>query len=136
MSISRAMLIHAAIHWPDIADSKRWPMAVAHAIFLHNHVPSLTSGLSPLDIFGKTRWEQRKLHDLHVWGCPTYVLDKQLSDGKKLSHWTPRSQRMLNMGLSVKHASTVPLVLNPNTGAITLAFHVVFDDWFATVDAT
>ena len=31
------------------------------------------------------------------------------------------------------HASTVPLILNPSTGAITMAFHVVFDDWFATV---
>jgi hypothetical protein len=37
------------------------------------------------------------------------------------------------MGNSTKHASTVPLVLNPETGAITAQFHVVFDDWFATV---
>jgi hypothetical protein len=37
------------------------------------------------------------------------------------------------MGNSMKHASTVPLVLNPETGVITAQFHVVFDDWFATV---
>jgi hypothetical protein len=37
------------------------------------------------------------------------------------------------MGNSTKHASTVPLVLNPETSAITAQFHVVFDDWFATV---
>ena len=37
------------------------------------------------------------------------------------------------MGLSKKHASTVPLVLNPETGYITPQYHVVFDDWFATV---
>ncbi|KAI2502608.1 hypothetical protein MHU86_11873 [Fragilaria crotonensis] len=36
------------------------------------------------------------------------------------------------MGLSKKHASTVPLVLNPETGYIT-QYHIVFDDWFATV---
>ena len=37
------------------------------------------------------------------------------------------------MGLSPDHASTVPLVLNLDTGAITPQFHVVFDDWFTIV---
>ena len=40
------------------------------------------------------------------------------------------------MGLSPKHASTVPLVLNLDTGAITPQFHIVFDDWFATVSSS
>jgi hypothetical protein len=40
------------------------------------------------------------------------------------------------MGNSPKHSSTVPLVLNPETGAITAQFHVVFDDWFAMVAAS
>ena len=31
------------------------------------------------------------------------------------------------------HASTVALVLKPNTGSITPQYHVVFDDWFATI---
>ena len=39
------------------------------------------------------------------------------------------------MGVSHFHASTVPLVLNTSTGAITPQFHIVFDDWFATVSA-
>ena len=42
----------------------------------------------------------------------------------------------MNVGMSPKHASSVPLVLNPFTGTITAQFHVVFDDWFATVSAT
>ena len=37
------------------------------------------------------------------------------------------------MGLTPDHASTIPLVLNLDTGAITPQFHVVFDDWFTTV---
>jgi hypothetical protein len=40
---------------------------------------------------------------------------------------------MMYMGPSPKHASTVPLVLNIKTGSITPQFHVVFDDWYATV---
>jgi hypothetical protein len=108
-------------------------MAVTHAVFLHNHVPDLVSGLCPIDVFTKSRWEQRKYHDLHVWGCPIYVLEKAIADGKKLPRWKPRSVRCINMGLSKKHASTVPLVLNPESGYITPQYHVVFDDWFATV---
>lgn len=136
MSMSRTMMLHAAIYWPDVADPTLWPMAVAHAVYLYNHMPSSDTGISPADMFTKTRWEQRKFHDVHVWGCPVYVLDKTLSDGKKLPRWKPRSRRASHMGNSAKHASTVPLVLNPETGAITAQFHVVFDDWFATVTST
>ena len=133
MSIARTMMIHAGIHWPDVADSTLWPMAVKHACFLYNHVPSHTTGLSPSDLFTRTRWPQKKLLDLHVWGCPVYVLEKSLQDGKKIPKWKPRSNRSIYMGISHLHASTVPLVLNTSTGAITPQFHVVFDDWFATV---
>ena len=40
MSIARTIMLHAAIHWPGMADPSLWPMAVQHAVFLHNHVPS------------------------------------------------------------------------------------------------
>ena len=133
MSIARTMMLHAAIHWPDMADPSLWPMAVQHAMLLHNHVPSPSTGLCPHDLFFKTRWSQAKFHDLHVWGCPVYMLDKTLSDGKKLPCWTPRSHHEVFMGLSPKHSSTIPLVLNPGTGAITPQYHVVFDDEFTTI---
>jgi GAG-pre-integrase domain len=136
MSIARTMMLHAAIHWPDVADATLWPMAVTHAVYLHNHMPSLETGLSPVDLFTKSRWQQHKFHDLHVWGCPSYVLEKSMADGKKLPRWKPRSIRCMNVGLSPKHASTVPLVLNVSTGYITAQFHVVFDDWFTTVATT
>jgi hypothetical protein len=61
------------------------------------------------------------------------VLDKRLSDGNKIPKWTPRSRRSIFMGLSPRHASSVPLVLNFDTGAITPQFHVVLDNWFATI---
>ena len=83
MSIARTMMLHAAIHWPDIADTSLWTMAVDYAIYLYNHLPDPETGLSPIDIFSKTRWEQKRLHHLHVWGCPAYVLDKTIADGKK-----------------------------------------------------
>ena len=37
------------------------------------------------------------------------------------------------MGNSPRHASNIPLVLNPNTGRMTTQFHAVFDKWYHTV---
>jgi hypothetical protein len=127
------MMLHAAIHWPETADPTVWPMAVQHAVYLVNHMPNLSTGVAPIDVFTRTRWEQRKFQDLHVWGCPVYALNAAMADGKKFPRWKPRSNCQMNMGLSPKHASTVPLTLDLETGYIKTAFHVVFDDWFATV---
>ena len=82
MSIARTMMLHASIHWPDVADPCLWPMAVSHVVFLHNHVPDPSSGLSPSDVFTKTCWPQKRFHDLHVFQSPAYVLDKTIQDGK------------------------------------------------------
>ncbi|GKY94961.1 hypothetical protein MPSEU_000460700 [Mayamaea pseudoterrestris] len=135
MSIARAMLLHAAIHWPEVADPSLWPMAVRHAVYLWNKMPNPSTGISPQDLFTRTRWPHSRFHDLHVWGCPVYVLDKKLSDGHKLPRWQPRAHRCIFVGMSDSHASSVPLVLNPQTGSITPQYHVVFDDYFATVSS-
>ena len=133
MSIARTMMLHSAIHWAEVSDPSLWPIAVQYATHLYNKIPDPSTGLCPDDLFTKTRWEQRKFHDLHVWGCPLYVLNKTISDGKKLPHWKPRASQAIFMGLHPDHGSTVPLVLNLDTGAITPQFHVVFDDWFTAV---
>ena len=111
-------------------------MAVNHAVYLYNHVPNELTGLAPINIFTCTCWTQSKFHDLHAWGCPVYVLNSTIADGKKLPCWKPCSHHSINMGHSPKHASTVPLILNPVMGAIITAFHVIFYDWFATVTST
>jgi hypothetical protein len=109
------MMMHTGIHWPDMAQSLLWPMAVVHACFLFNHVLYPSTGLSPADIFSKTHWPQKWFHDLHVWGCPVNVLDKSIQDGKKIPKWQPQShQSVYSMGVSPSHATSVPLVLNTN----------------------
>ena len=119
MAIARTMMLHSGIHWPSVADPALWPLAVTHAVYLVNHVPDPGTGLAPADVFTKTKWEQKKLHDLHVWGCPVYVLDSRIHGGIKVPRWSPRSIRSVNLGFSPKHATTVPLVLHPLTGHIT-----------------
>ena len=133
MSIAHTMMLHTAIHWPEMADSSLWPMVVQHATYLHNNMPNPTTSLSPNDLFSQMQFDANKFHDLHVWGCLVYVLDKKISDGKKVLRWTPHSHHGVYMGTSLLHSSSVPLVLNPFTGSITPQFHVVFDDWFGSV---
>jgi Reverse transcriptase (RNA-dependent DNA polymerase) len=133
-SIARTMMIHAAIHWPNISDTSLWPMAVRQAAYIHNRFPMMDNGLAPYELLTQSKWERRRLLDLHVWGAPVYVLDPQIQDGKKLPRWKPRSRRGQYVGYSPEHASTVPLILNLTTHRITAQFHVVFDDWFTTVD--
>ena len=74
------------------------------------------------------------LSNCHVWGCPTYVLEKKLQKpGVKIPKWGPRSRRGVNMGISNMHSTQVGLVLNLLTGSISPHFHVVFGDMFSNL---
>jgi hypothetical protein len=128
-NMSRAMILHACLHWKNGIDSSLWPMAVKYAAQVYNHIPKL-NGVCPTDFFSGSTVPRHRLLDLHVWGCPVYVLDPNLQQGQKLLRWQPRSRQGIFMGLSTQHASEVPLVLNCKTGSITTQFHVVFDDLF------
>jgi hypothetical protein len=130
--LARSLLLHASIHWPAGVDGSLWPMAVDYATHLYNTLPN-QHGVCPSDLFTGTTIPRHKLRDLHVWGCPVYVLDPTLQQGMKLPRWQPRSRRGLFVGYSRHHSSDVPLILNLQTGSISPQFHVVFDDSFSTV---
>ena len=133
----RTILIHAAIRWPDAADMSLWPMAVDYVVHQHNHMPRASAGMmSPLELVLRTKVSRASFQDMHVWGCPCYVLEPTLQDGHKLPKWKPRSRRGIFLGFSRRHSSRVPLVLNTRTGHISPQFHVVFDDWFTSVIGT
>jgi hypothetical protein len=83
-AMGRTIMIHAARHWPSTSDTCLWPMAVKQAEYIHNRFPTLETGLSPYELLTQSKFERMKLMDLHVWGCPTYVLDPKIQDGKKL----------------------------------------------------
>eukprot|EP00957_Ditylum_brightwellii_P086595 6588831-Ditylum_brightwellii.AAC.1 len=82
------MLLHAAIYWPDKTDFLCWPFALQYAADLWNHMPDIQSGLSPIDKFSGTVNDHTHFLSPHVWGCPMYVLDTKLQDGKKLPKWS------------------------------------------------
>ena len=131
---ARAMLLHAILHWPESANLELWPFAMAHAVYLWNHMPRKDIKKSPFELFTKSVMpSEMYLQRQHVWGCPTYVLDPKLQDGKKLPKWDPRVRRGQFLGFSHQHSSTVGLILNHLTGAVTPQFHCVYHDLFTTV---
>jgi hypothetical protein len=130
---ARAMILHAAIHWPEETMMDLWPIAMDYAVYLWNRVPCKDSRIVPLEILCGCKRDKKILRSSHVWGCPSYVLDPKIQDGKKILRWQPKSRRGQFLGFSKRHASTVRLIRNLKTGSISPQFHVVFDDAFTTV---
>ena len=133
---ARAMMLQQAMLWPDRADLRHWPFAMDHAVFLWNNLPREGTRLAPLEMFtGVTRQDFTPIEKAHVWGCPVYVLDPKLQDGKKLPKWDPRARRGMYLGVSAAHSSSsIARVLNLRTGHISPQFHMVFDDKFTTIN--
>ena len=130
---ARANLLHAAVHWPAVASVSLWPFAIGYAVWVFNRLPSLTTGLCPDEVWTRSRCGHEEFSRAHVFGCPVYVLEPALQDGKKIPKWKPRARLGMFLGFSPLHSSLVPLVLNVATGRITPQYHVIFDDKFETV---
>ena len=130
---ARSMLIHAALHWPEHVDTSLWPFAMEYATYIYNRLPKKTVGYSPIEIFSGSKQDDTWVKRMRVFGCPAYVLDPAIQDGKKLPRWRPKSRRGQFLGRSPNHASDIGLVRNLNTGFVSAQFHVVYDDFFTTV---
>ena len=107
---ARSMLIHSALHWPDETDISLWPFAMNYAVYIYNRLPQTTSALSPIEIFTGGRVDKSWVNRSRVFGCPAYVLDPTIQDGKKLLRWRPKSCKAQFLGRSKRHASDIGLV--------------------------
>ena len=89
-SWARAMLLNSAIMWPDQFDLELWLFALQHAVHIWNNLPQKDTKLAPIEVFtGDKLSSHEHLKHLHVWGCPVFVLDPKLQDGKKVPKWNP-----------------------------------------------
>ncbi len=130
---ARTMLLHAMIHWPAETKIELWPFAVDYAVYLWNRLPKKDTGLAPIELFSGVTMNVDILQKMRVFGCPCYVLDAKVQDGKKLPRWQPKSRRGQFLGMSTRHASTIGLIRNLRTGAVSSQFHVVYDEKFTTI---
>jgi hypothetical protein len=133
---ARTMLLHAATHWPEETSMDLWPMAMSYASYMWNHMPIQGVGLSPEEIFSRSKMMNSPLLNAKVWGCPVYVLDPKLQDGIKIPKWSPRSRRGQFVGFSRDHATSIGVIRNLRTQSLSPQFHVVYDNWFETVTSS
>ena len=69
-------------------------------------------------------------------GMRTYTVTYRLPNEWKLPKWEPRARRGVFLGISKRHSSKVPQVLNLSTGAISPQYHIVYDNYFQMVLST
>lgn len=135
-NMARAMLLHVRLHWLDEFDPNLWPFALDYAVWIYNHIPMPDrGGFSPEELFSRSKGGCELLRRLRVFGCPAYVLDPKLQDGKKIPKWEPRARCGMFLGFSPEHSTTIGLILNVRTGAISPQYHVVYDELFETVNS-
>ena len=128
-------MVHAAVHWPSNGSDNicLWPFALQHAVWLFNCIPNRVTGWTPLEVFFKTKSDHCDLQHAHVWGCPVFVLDPCLQDGKKIPKWNRHAQLAQFVGFSPKHSTLVANVRHLQTNHVSPQFHLIQDDNFETI---
>jgi hypothetical protein len=131
---ARTNLVFAQHHWATAISPNLWPYAVQHVNEVFNTTPHSAQEQSPTAKFTGTTEEPKTKH-FHHFGCPVYVTDKDMQQGKKGPKWLQRARLGLYLGTSPIHLRSIVLVLNLDTGLASPQFHVAFDDLFETVQS-
>jgi hypothetical protein len=127
------ILLHAMSKWPSTITEELWPFALRHAVNFHNASIRKRKLSSPYETFtGQTApWS---IKDFRIFCSPTYVLQKAIQDSNTYSKWKSRAWTGVYIGNSTCHLSAIPLIYNPISTHISPQFHVVYDEYFHTVD--
>ena len=130
---ARTILLHAMAKWPDVVTEVFWTYALQHAVIFHNSSIRKEKTKTPFEAFtGETPpWHES---DFRVFGSPTYILQKELQDGSSVGRWKPRAWPGVYIGTSTCHSIAIPLIYNPRTTHVTPQFHVIFEEYFHTVN--
>jgi hypothetical protein len=129
---ARKQLLHAKARWPTAIEINLWPYAIRNANDIRNTIADKDDGSSPLERFCRTHVSPKLRHN-HTFGCPVYALDNRLQANGRIPKWNPRARLGINLGTSPRHASSVTLVLNLDTGLVSPQYHLQYDDFFETV---
>ncbi len=94
------MLSHANKRWPKAVSANLWPYAIRIANDVLNETPHLQdkSNRMAQQIFSGTLVQMNPKHWKH-FGCPVYVLDKNLQAGTGIFHkWKQRANVGIYLG--------------------------------------
>ena len=110
-------LLHATARWPAAISTYLWPYALWTANNVLVSASRQKDGKSTMEIFCKTD-VTLKVDKFRPFGCPVYILNSELQAGKKIYKWQSRARVGIYLGKSPRHARTVALVLNVQTGLV------------------
>jgi hypothetical protein len=129
------LLLHAQRRWPDAISTYLWPYALKAANDSRNNAPTRKQDTCPISRFSETA-RVPKIQNQHHFGCPVYVLKKEIQDGKKARKGTDRTRIGISLGYSPRHAHSVSLILNLETELVSPQYHCSYDDLFETTTGT
>jgi len=129
------LLLHAQRRWPDAINTHLWTYAIKAANDSRNYAPTIENDTCQTSRFCNTA-SVPTIQNQHHFGCPTYILKKELQDHKKIRKWSDRTRIGINLGYSSRHALSVSLILNLQTGLVSPQYHCQYDDLFETTMVT
>jgi hypothetical protein len=141
----RTALLHAAHRWPKAINASLWPASLKHYTNLRNSMPTeFRAGAkigrkklpdeydkSPESRFSGSEVETNLDH-FHPFGSPVYVLENSLQALQSHNKWIDCSKVGIYLCHSPNHVSSVPLILNTQTGLVSPQFHCIYDNEFST----
>ena len=121
---TRTMMLHALHRWSSMLSIHLWQYGLRTANDICNATPCKGSDISPIESFSGVA-VCLKMKQYHAFGCPTYILDKDLQAQKSLPKWQNRARLRVYLGPSPSHSRSMSLVLNHRTGHMTPQFSQV-----------
>ena len=76
---ARIAMFHAALCWPEKCDKSLWPLAMAHAVHIHNHTPRRSDKHTPMELWTRTKSNHSHLINAHLWDCPVLCSESKTS---------------------------------------------------------
>ena len=111
------MMLHALRKWSSMFSIHLWPYGLHTANDICNSTLRKGSDISPIESLSGVTIHP-KLKQYHAFGCPMYVLKKDLQAQKSLPKWQSRAWLGMYLGPSPNHSCSMSLVLNPRTGHV------------------
>lgn len=129
---ARTMLIHARTRWPEAITVHLWPYALRTANDILNSTWDLKRKHVSLEKFTSTPVQDNLKH-WAPFGCPVYVVEKAIQDGKSFNKWKTKARVAIYIGRSPNHARSVAMCLSLQTGLVSPQFHFRLDPTFQTM---
>jgi hypothetical protein len=114
--------------WLDAINTFLWPFALRYTA----RNMKLDQDKSPVEMFANTSMDIN-VKIFQTFECPMYVLLNTQQGFIKGAKWDEKAQMAIYLGNSDNHASNVGLAISLQTGMVSPAFHVKYDDQFLTV---